>query len=658
MKNIYLFFGVLFALSAKAQENKPCQKMIEAEMKSAMKVNNVVLNPNTYNYDLTYAKLEFTVNPASSFIEGKVTSTYIAIENMTSLTFDLVNNMVVSSVKINGIAKSFTQPATKELVINIAGTQATGTSAIVEIIYSGNFPPASPTFDAIVKDVHNGTPVLWTLSEPFGAREWWPCKQDLNDKINSIDIYITAPSQYTSVANGIEPNLPVTVGALKTTHFYHSYPIAAYLIAIAVSNYQVYIQQAGLGTLASPYFPIINYIYPETAAANIDSVVDTPAIMNFYESKFGPYPFRNEKYGHCQFAGGGGMEHTTVSFMESYDGTGGYDRDLIAHELGHQWFGNKITCGSWKDIWLNEGITEYLSGLTVEFLDGNTAFRNWKSAKTTNITSVTTGTSNLYLTDAQALSSSRIFSNRITYDKGSMVNNMLRYKMGDVMYFQALNNYISSPMFSYNYAITTDYKLKLEQVYGSSLTEFFNDWVYGQGFPRYNISVQNLVGNQAKITVNQTQSSSVVSYFEMPLEIKVNGAAGATQTLRVDNTSNNQEFIVPTNFLISSVSFDPEKNIISKGNIITLNPVLGTLANDSFELSNAILLSPNPANDYLKIEMPSNIEFENAQIFNLLGQKILESNANIVSISSLSNGIYSISIKTSEGNISKKFIKN
>ena len=659
MKNIYLFIAIIFALSANAQENKPYQKMVEAEMKSAMKVNNVTLNPNTYNYDITYTKLEFTVDPASRFIQGKVTTAYTAVANMTTLTFDLVNNMVVSAVKVDGIVKTFTQPATKELVIDLAGTQTIGTSANVEVVYAGNFPPASQTFDSIVSSTQNdGTPVLWTLSEPFGAREWWPCKQDLNDKINSIDVYITAPSQYKSVSNGLEPNAPVVNGTLKTTHFHHGYPIAAYLIAIAVSNYQVYTQQGGLGTPASPYFPITNYIYPETAAANIASVASTPAIINFYESKFGAYPFRNEKYGHCQFAGGGGMEHTTVSFMQSFDGTGGYDRDLIAHEMGHQWFGNKITCGSWKDIWLNEGITEYLSGLTVEFLDGNTAFRSWKSNKTASVTSTTAGTSNLYLTDAQALSNNRIFSSRISYDKGSMVNNMLRYKMGDVMFYQALNNYISSPMFSYNYAVTTDYKLKLEQVYGSSLTEFFNDWVYGQGFPKYTISVQNLVGNQAKIIVNQTQSSPIVSFFEMPLEIKVTGAGGVSQILKVENTANAQQFIVPTNFLITAVEFDAEKNIISKSNVITLNPVLGTLANNDFELEKSILLSPNPANEILNIQTPSNVVFENASIINLLGQKVLESNINNISVAALSTGIYSILIKTSEGLVSKKFIKN
>ncbi len=659
MKNIYLFFCIIFALSANSQENKEFENMVEAEMKSASRTINLAVNPNTANYDITYHKLEFTVDPAVASISGKVTTTYTAIANMSTVTFELYDSLTVSSVKMNGVDLLFTQPGTNEVVITLASMQMSGTSRTVEIVYAGD-PPQGQGFGSFTVDQHNGVPVMWTLSEPFGARDWWPCKQDLNDKVDSIDVYITAPSQYVSVSNGVEPEAPVVVGALKTTHFRHQYPIPAYLIAIAVTDYQVYNQQGGLGTPASPFFPIVNYMYPETAAANIASVAPTPSIINFYETKFGAYPFRNEKYGHCQFGWGGGMEHTTVSFMtENGAGSGAYSRSLIAHEMGHQWFGDKITCGTWKDIWLNEGITEYLSGLVVEFLDGNTAFRTWKTGKITSVTNIAAppSTSNLYLTELQATSVGRIFSSTVTYNKGSMVTHMLRNKLGDAVFFQAMNTYINNPLFTYKYAITTDFKTQMETVTGLNLTEFFNDWVYGQGYPKYTISVQNLVGNQAKIIVNQTQVNSTVSFFEMPLEIKITGAAGATQTLKVENISNNQEFIVPTTFLITGVTFDPEKNVITKASTITLNPVLGTLANNSFELEKAILLSPNPANDFINIETPSNIEFQNAYVYNLLGQKVLESTLNNISVSSLSNGIYSVSIKTSEGLIAKKFIK-
>src|SRR5690606_11632306 len=134
---------------------------------------------------------------------------------------------------------------------------------------------------------------------------------------------------------------------------------------------------------------------------------------------FGTYPFHTEKYGHAQFGWGGGMEHTTVSFM------GGFSMHLIAHELAHHWFGDKVTCGSWKDIWLNEGFAEYMAGLIVEHLDGEEAFVNWKGSKIGSITSQTNG--NLYLTEVQASDSDQIFKSSLTYDNCSIVVHMFRY---------------------------------------------------------------------------------------------------------------------------------------------------------------------------------------------------------------------------------------
>ena len=625
-------------------ENLEHEKMVEAEMKSSSKRMNLAVNPNTLNYDITYHKLEFTVDPSVNYISGKVTTTYTAISNMTTLTFDLTSSIIVSSVKKNGVNLTFLQNASNELIINLPATQTTGTLATVEIIYEGD--PTSSGFGSFTADVHNGTPVLWTLSEPFGARDWWPCKQDLNDKIDNIDVYITAPSQYQSVSNGMEQSAIVN-GASKTTHFKHNYPIPAYLIAIAVTNYQIYNQQAGLGTVASPFFPIVNYMYPETAPANQASLAPTPAIMNLYESLFGDYPFRNEKYGHAQFGWGGGMEHTTVSFMTA-GGSGGYSRSLIAHELGHQWFGDKITCGTWKDIWLNEGITEYLAGLVVENLDGQTSFTNWKNSKNISITSQPTG--NLYLTDAQSTDVNRIFSSRITYNKGSMVTNMLRFKMGDINFFQAMKNYLADPNYAYAYAITPQFQAKLESVHGSSLQEFFNDWVYNQGYPTYTINAYNSGAGQATVQISQVTSDPSVSFFEMPVPVRLTGAGGQVKDVVLDNTTNGQSFNVPVTFTVTGVTFDPNKNIISKNNVATLGI-------ENFDYAAAINMYPNPGSDILNIDLPFAANLQKVVFYNALGQKTLESTQNKIQVSELATGLYIVSFETSEGTFHKNFIK-
>ena len=641
---LFLFTGI-FGFSQ--SESEEFDRMVESEMKSASSLQNLRVNTNTLNYDVTYHELRFTVDPDNTtpFISGVVKTTFRALaNNMSTVTFDFYKKttspFTISSVKINNVATTFSHNATHELVINLPSTLNTGDSATAEIIYSG---VPSTLEGAFTRGNHSGTPVIFTLSEPFGARDWWPCKQDLNDKIDGFDIYITCPSAYIGVSNGLLQSQTTSEGNI-TRHFRHNYPIPAYLISLNVTNYVTYNIQAGIGTTQNPFFPINNYLYPESNTSTNRSFIDlTVPIMNVFEQKFGSYPYRNEQYGHVQFGWNGGMEHATMSSMGVWN-----SRSLIAHELGHQWFGNKVTCGTWKDIWLNEGLTEYTAGIVVEELDGAAAFVSWKNGKISSITSQTAGA--VYLTDAEALNVGRIFSSRLSYNKGSMVTHMLRWKMGDTAFFQALRNYLNDSNLAYGYAITSDLKAHLEAVHGSNLDEFFNDWVYNQGYPTYTITAQNWGAGQAKITVNQTQSDPSVTYFEMPLEIRLSGAGGLTHDVVVNHTSNGQEFIVSVPFVVTGVTFDPNKHIISRNNV-------ATLASNSFDLEQTISVYPNPANDELHIMMPTSVQLEKVEIFNTLGQLIGQKTDHDFSISKLASGIHLLKITTSEGVIHKNFIK-
>lgn len=642
MKKIIHFFFVFSVTFCFSQTTElEFEKMVASESKSAASTMNVQVNPNTQNYDITYHELRFTVNPnnTTASISGIVKTTFTALANMNSITFDMATQLVVSSVTMNSVNLTYSQ-SNYELNINFPSAISTGTSASVIITYAGIPPTAEGAF---TRSTHNGTPVIYTLSEPFGARDWWPCKQDLNDKINSFDMYITAPATFNSVSNGLEQSRIVT-GANATTHFKHLYPIPAYLIVLNVTNYEVYNQQGGLGTVASPYFPIINYLYPETNTTTTQTQLGvTPTIINFYESILEPYPFRTEKYGHAQFGWGGGMEHTTVSSMFNFS------RDLIAHEMAHQWFGDKITCGTWKDIWLNEGLTEYMSGMVYEYLDGASTFVNWKSNKITSITSQLGGST--YLTDAGALNVNTIFSSRLTYNKGSMITHMLRWKLGDVKFFQGLKSYLADPALAYGYAVSANLKSHLEAAdNGNSLTEFFNDWLYNQGYPTYTITAQNWGAGQAKISVNQTQSDASVSFFEMPLEIRLSGSGSQVLDVVVNNTTNAQEFIVSVPFVVTGVAFDPNKHIISKNNTASL----GT---ENFDMNSAISVYPVPSENELTIQFPNNITLYKVEIYNNLGQLLKTDFKNVLDVSGLSSGVHFLKIETSEGLFHKNFIK-
>jgi len=637
MKKFFLLIVQILIVSAYAQENiSQTSDIALLEKKQASMKMNLTVNPNTQNYDVTYQKLEFTVDPTKYFISGTVSTTFKALTDLSTITFDLTNQLTVSMVTQNGVAIPFLQNSNNELVITLGALLKSEASSTVIIRYSGT--PAKGE-DAFITTTHDSYPILYTLSEPYGARDWWPCKQDLNNKTDAIDVYITTPSQYISVSNGIEPEAPVSNGATKTTHFHHGYPIPAYLVAIAVTNYSVYNQTGGT---APNQYPIINYIYPETLSSVKTQLDQTPLILNLYEKLFEIYPFHTEKYGHAQFEWGGGMEHTTVSFMNSFG------RSLIAHEMAHQWFGDKITCGAWNDIWLNEGFATYLAALVIENFDGQGAFTSEKNKMINNITSQPNGA--VYVTDAELSNVDRIFSSRLTYNKGAMVLNMLRFKLGDNLFFQGIKNYLKDLNLAYKYAKTTDLQAHLEAVYGSSLAEFFNDWIYNQGYPTYTISVQNLGNGQAKFTIDQKQSDASVSYFEMLVPIRVSGPNGQQLDLVLNNTFNGETFTENVPFIITNIVFDPNKNIISRNNTASVNT-------ENIDLS-AIQLFLNTKNNILTLDFPSGILIGKTVFYNVAGQKIKATHSTTTwDINSWPSGVYFVDIKTNAGSRQLKFVK-
>jgi hypothetical protein len=287
--------------------------------------------------------------------------------------------------------------------------------------------------------------------------------------------------------------------------------------------------------------------------------------------------------------------------------------------------------------------------MVIENLSGSAAFISDKNSMINNITSTTNGA--VYLTDSQALDVNRIFSSQFSYYKGAMVLEMLRFKLGDTAFFQGMKNYITDPLLAYKYAITPQFQAHMEAVYGSSLQEFFNDWIYNQGYPRYSITAYNSSVNEAKITINQTQSHASVSYFEMPVPVKLTGAGGVSQIYVLDNTQNGQEYTVSVPFTVTGIVFDPEKHLISKSNT-------ATLATDAFEYENGIVVYPNPANGFINISLASNIFLETVTITNILGQIVIESANEKINIASLANGVYDVKINTTAGQFHKKIIKD
>ncbi|WP_418637123.1 M1 family aminopeptidase [Winogradskyella sp.] len=645
MKRFFSCLILVFALNINAQDyNETLQAIRSAEANSALRQIMNAQNANTGNYDVKYHRLELNIDPSVATISGDVTTYFEAKEAMTEITFDLADNMIVSQVLQRGSNLSYTQNSDDELIITLPTTQAQGVLDSLTVSYAGN--PVSSGFGSFEQTTHgnDNDPIIWTLSEPYGAKGWWPCKQDLIDKIEDIDVYITTPvlnplnKPYVAVSNGLEQSQVVT-GSEKTTHFKHGHPIPAYLIAVAVTNYEVYSHE--VANNGNP-FHIVNYVYPENLASAQASTGVTVDIMNLFTNLFEEYPFADEKYGHAQFGWGGGMEHTTISFM------GSFNRGLIAHELAHQWFGNKITCGSWKDIWLNEGFATYLSGLVIEGLDGAPSFKSWRQQTVNNITSQPHGS--VYLTDQDTTSVNRIFSSRLSYNKGAMVLHMLRKKLGDTDFYQGLQNYLDSPDLAYDYAKTEDFIDVMEATTGEDLDEFFNDWVYNQGYPTYAVN-WNQDESQLQLMVSQTQSHASVSFFEAEVPIRILGTFGESLDIVLNNTINNEQFFETVNFTVQEVLIDPDYHLISKNNTVSLST-------SDFNFDDDIILYPSPTTSVINLIKPEHIEVETIKVYNSLGQLVLQHHWSAqIHLNTLASGLLFVQIQTKDKTITKRVVK-
>jgi aminopeptidase N len=590
------------------------------------------------NIDITYTRAFWEIDPSVSYIKGNVTSYFKTLSpNVKKVVFELDTSMVVDSIIYHGQSLMFADSLAYLLNVYLPNALNLGTQDSVSIYYQGS--PGSSGFGSFIQSSHAGVPIIWTLSEPYGAREWWPCKNDLSDKIDSIDILVLTPAAYRAASNGLlvyEGNY----GNKKLYHWKHRYPIATYLVAVAVTNYAVY---SNFAQLQNSTVEVLNYVFPEDSA---NAAIYTPNTVDFlqnFSNLFGEYPFADEKYGHAQFGWGGGMEHQTMSFM------GGFGFELVSHELAHQWFGDMVTLGSWTDIWLNEGFATYLTGLSYENLPGTPYWKNWKTSKRAHITNYNNGS--VYCSDTTSVS--RIFSSRLSYSKGAFTLHMLRWICGDSAFFQGVRNYLNDTNIRHGYAYTDDLKQHLESASGKNLTEFFNDWYFGEGHPNYDVLAISYPDSSMEVSIYQTPSHSSVSFFDMQVPIQFSGQ-GKDTIVVFDHSTSGQQFNLKLPFITDSVTFDPDIWVLGNN---TVNLMVGMKQNTP---QSSIKLYPNPSTEQLWITIVGQLP-DFMEVVSIEGKSILQivptDKQLSLDVSTLSNGIYFLRIIEQGHTSVQRFIK-
>jgi aminopeptidase N len=637
--SVFLYIVVFtFKLFAQPQDMHQIAHLEKDYFSQSIKQSRAVL-PN--NYDLKYCRAQWLIEPSVKYISGNIFYLFYHNDSLNEFQLELSDSLVTDSVFMQGAMLNYTHNGN---ILTVDFNQYLPASQLDSLtVYYHGVPPETG-FGSFAAETHgtNNIPVLWTLSEPYGAKDWWPIKQDLNDKIDSIDIIVRTPAMYKVASNGILVSETV-LGTDKISYWKSRYPIASYLVAIAVSDYTVFSTQAQLST---GNLSVVNYVYNESLNDAQNAINEMIEHLIYFDSLFVPYPFMNEKYGHAQFNWGGGMEHQTMSFV------GNFSYELLAHELAHQWFGNHITCGSWQDLWLNEGFATYAAGLCYERFSPNLYWKIWKGNQVDFISSSPGGS--VFVTDTMDIP--RLFDARLTYSKAAMLLHMLRWKIGDDNFFTALRNYQNNPLLSHSYARNIDLKNELEIASGQNLDEFFNDWYWGEGYPSYQLSYDQDNTNLISFTLSQSQSHPSVSFFEMPIPVLFKNALHDT-TIVFNHTFSGQSFSAQLNFKVDSVIIDPTNWIVCNQNIVTQT--------HDFSVSNTSLkLFPNPAQEYITLEALGNIE--SITIYSIDG-KIIKSNyvlpssqnkSLLVDIIDLQAGTYGLNIITKENIFNTKFVKH
>ena len=591
-----IFFGCQLMLTA---QEHICKHHFIAEHRMHLRSQSesiVAFN----DYDLKYHRFNWFINPDVYYISGSVFSIFeVSADSFSEILFELASSLTIDSVLYKQQKIAFTHDASEILTLTLPQPLMKGSLDSVEVFYHGI--PGNTGMGSFVKDLHNGHSVIWTLSQPYGSKDWWPCKQTLNDKIDSIDVIVTTTLGNVVASNGLLIRED-TIGGHTLFHWKHRYPIAAYLIAIAITNYE---RVSDWVVTGSDSMEIQNFIYPENLAGFRENIRNTVAIMEWMIELFGPYPFDREQYGHAQFSRNGGMEHQTMSFM------GHFSRMLVSHELAHQWFGDKLTCHSWSDIWLNEGFATFIDGLADQRFGTEEEYRRLKKARIESITSLPEGSVFVFATDTMNVA--RVFNYRLSYQKGAMVLNKIRYILGDTVFYQAVRNYLNDPALAYGYASTTDIIYHLEKESGKNLTSFFQQWIYNQGYPSYDIKWYP-VKKHISFIIEQTQSHPSVDFFELPLSIRVEGVQHDT-LLIFDHQFSGQEFHVDLDFEAVNVIFDPEYDIISANNKVLKRKI-------ETDDEDWIILFPNPATQQLNVIFLKTFALQSLRIADSYGRTV------------------------------------
>ena len=504
--------------------------------------------------DVQHIKLQIAIDPEAKRIEGTVRTTFAPInDGVATVEFDAVE-MEISSVEIQGRRNKPSYSYEGERLRIQLGRRKAGERITTIVRYS-----ASPRRGLYFVGPDEGYPdkplQVWSQGQDEDSRHWFPCV-DFPNEMATSELVVTVPKPLTAVSNGRLVRVSER-GRKRTFHWRQEQPHVAYLISVAAADFaEITDEVDGV--------PLQYYVPKGREADGKRALGRTPAMVRFFSEVIGePYPYA--KYAQVVVSDFifGGMENVSATtltdsvlqdrrahpdFADAGDG-------LVAHELAHQWFGDLLTCRDWAHGWLNEGFATYFDALFAERNRGVPAMRN----------EMRINAESYMREDAQRYRRpivNNVYNEPIDlfdrqfYEKGAWVLHMLRFELGDTLFWKTIRHYVAKH--KGGNVTTPDFQRAIEEATGRNLDAFFDQWVYGAGHPKLTVAFEwDDTAKQAKLSVKQTQSTehNTAEVFHAPVLVDFTSEK-ASQSFRIRLTEREQSFYFPLSDRPKMVRFD------------------------------------------------------------------------------------------------------
>ncbi len=512
--------------------------------------------PKNYGLDALNYAFELTLTDESDLIEGTTTIRMRFREDgLREVRLDLVvrsdelegKGMEVSHVTSEGVSLTFRHEA-DELVITLPAPAKKGTEVTIAVDYAG-----IPATGLKIGPNKYGDRTFFSNNWPDRARNWLPTIDHPYDKATN-EFIVTAPARYQVVSNGLLVEMTDLPGGRRRTHWKNSVPIATWLYVLGVAEFAVQYLDAFEGK------SIQTWVYRQDRDAGFyDFAVPTKHVLQFYTDYIGPYAY--EKLANIQSNSvGGGMEGASAIFYGDNSVTGDRSvrwRNVIIHEIAHQWFGNAVTEADWDDVWLSEGFATYFTLLFREHAYGRDDFVDGLKNARRRVYSFYRNRPD-YRIVHDNLSDMRYITTGQIYQRGAWVLHQLRALVGDEAFQRGIQRYYHR--FLNANATTTLFRQEMEKASGMHLEEFFQQWLYQGGHVILEGSWE--YDGVLRIELRQVQNDGYA--FDVPVELGIWSGGRLTPRIeRIQLDASAKSFIIQSDVEPDSVTIDPRTVLLA-----------------------------------------------------------------------------------------------